>query len=47
MNILNNKDYFDKSFGVGSRLFALTSLYYASRGSDTIFFITIFAFFFL
>lgn len=47
MNNLNNKDYFDKSFGVGSRLFALIFLYYASRGSDTIFFITIFAFFLL
>jgi len=37
----------NKSFGVGSRLFALIFLYYASRGSDIIFYITLSVFFIL
>lgn len=37
----------DTSFGIGSRLFCLLFLYYASRGEDLIFFIIMAAFFFL
>ena len=41
MSSLYNQNFMNKSFGIGSRLFALIFIYYASRGSEIFLLITI------